>query len=263
MGNFPESCELHALAVEGEANWEDTRGQSEEWQLILPRTKLGPHRQHYFQLENVEGTKYTHVRVTIHPDGGLKRVRIIGRKALEGLSGQAPGGSESTNEIPAPSVDSIATKRAVPVLPLTPEAFASFGQMIQAYEDHNAVPKGTKITPANAGTASKFHKLSLLTSSYLPNSKATPGLSVYRCQPLQGIEQDRTTVLKMLERHAFTNQAFIPMGPGGEGLTDPGTSYLVVVAQNGGDDRPDLKTLRAFLASSSQGIVYDTGIWRK
>jgi allantoicase len=27
------------------------------------------------------------------------------------------------------------------------------------------------------------------------------------------------------------------------------------------DDRPDLSTLRAFIASAAQGVVYDTGIW--
>jgi len=27
------------------------------------------------------------------------------------------------------------------------------------------------------------------------------------------------------------------------------------------DDRPDLSTLRAFVANAAQGVVYDTGIW--
>ena len=58
----------------------------DDWTMVLPRTKLGPHRQHQFQLENV-GRPYTHVRVTIYPDGGIKRVRIFGRRVGEGSSG--------------------------------------------------------------------------------------------------------------------------------------------------------------------------------
>jgi allantoicase len=46
--------------------------------MILPRTKLGPHRRHFFQLENAGGIRYTHVMLTIYPDGGVKRVRVIG-----------------------------------------------------------------------------------------------------------------------------------------------------------------------------------------
>jgi allantoicase len=67
-----------------------------------------------------------------------------------------------------------------------------------------------------------------------------------------------------MERHPFTNQAFIPMGKGlGEGLVDPGSAYLVVVAKNGADGRPDVQTVRAFVANASQGIVYDTAVWRE
>ena len=76
-GNFPESCELHAT------NSPDVIPSVEDsnWTCILPRTKLGPHAQHYFDLENVQDKVYTHVRVTIYPDGGIKRVRILGKRS--------------------------------------------------------------------------------------------------------------------------------------------------------------------------------------
>ena len=54
------------------------------------------------------------------------------------------------------------------------------------------------------------------------------------------------------------------MGKGGtEGLKETSERYLVVVAQNGADDKPDLKTVRAFWASTAQGIAYDTAIWHQ
>jgi len=264
-GNFPESCEVHALFVSGDVDWSSTKGEGHEWSLILPRTKLGPHRQHYFQLENVEGKLFTHVKITIHPDGGIKRVRIIGTKGPASIS---PPTTESQGE-PADTSTSIPRYLDtgavyVPVLPLTPEAFAPFGQVIQAYGDHNAAPKGTKITPANQGSASKFHKLSLLTSSYPEGAVATAGMSVYRCSPLQVMSSDGSADLTVMERHPFTNQAFIPMGKGtSEGLADPGCAYLVVVAKNTAENRPDVTTVRAFVAHASQGIVYDTAVWHQ
>ncbi|KAK0241789.1 galactose-binding domain-like protein [Armillaria nabsnona] len=229
-GNFPESCEAHASL------------DSKEWTLVLPRTKLGPHRQHYFQLENVEGQPFTHVRVTIHPDGGMKRVRVMGSR------------SPSVPAMSTPNPINTATPTStVPVLPLTPEAFAPFGKVIQAYQDHAAVPKGTKITPANGGTATKFHKLALLENRYPNTLDATTGLSVYRCKPIN--VHDGKINVNVMERHRYTNQAFIPMS------STNGTGYLVIVA-NGGDT-PDMKTLRAFLARPGQGIVYDTAVWHQ
>lgn len=43
----------------------------------------------------------------------------------------------------------------------------------------------------------------------------------------------------------------------------PGGAYIAVVALNGKDDKPDVSTLRAFLITSSQGVSYHAGIWRK
>jgi allantoicase len=66
--------------------------------MILPRTKLGPHRRHFFQLQNVDHIKYTHVMLTIYPDGGIKRIRAIGTRAIGLSSGSKtsiPGETET------------------------------------------------------------------------------------------------------------------------------------------------------------------------
>lgn len=294
MGNFPESCELHAI----NSNELIPNNLDHEWTLVLPRTKLGPHRQHQFQLENV-GQPFTHVKVIIYPDGGIKRVRIFGRKsgstpkATTSTNGRISDGSEDltlmqkstrflnmqnqpadesgdTSTSSSPSQQSPPpSATAIPAVALTPEAFASFGQVVQAYVDVNAVPspRKTKITGANQGTALKFHKLAPVQSSYPSDAGATTDLSVYRCQPIE-LSSEGDWAVKLLERHPFTNQAFIPMGGVGllsktDGLNDPGTRYLIIVAENGEDNKPDLESLRAFVASASQGIVYNTGIWRE
>jgi allantoicase len=225
--------------------------KGEDWTLILPRTKLGPHRQHYFQLEDAEAKTYTHVKLTIYPDGGLQRIRVIGRHS------NVLGTKLAVPPLPEQSVGTT----VLSVLPLTPEAFAPFGQVLQAYGDHATAPKEIRITPANGGSASKFHKLALLESSYPLESDATTGISVYRCNPSTDIAEDGSMELKVLERHRLTNQAFIPMGQG----KPDGSSwkYVVVVSQNGEDNKPDLRTLRAFTASSAQGVVYGKAIWRE
>jgi len=269
-GNFPDSCEIHGLYSDTSIDWTH-EDQDQDWTLILSRIKLGPHRQHYFQLENVEGTAYTHVKLTIYPDGGLQRVRVLGRRfdgtptsSTDHGASLRPNSGASTPPATEVAISSVLMLKGIPVLPLTSEAFAPFGKVIQAYDDLTAAPRGTKITPANAGSAQKFHKLSLLDASYPAQAGATAGISVYRCRPCQDVTAEGFLELKALERHPFTNQAFIPMGQGsGEGRKAAGLNYLVVVAQNGADDRPDLRTLRAFLADAAQGIVYDTAIWHQ
>lgn len=241
--------------------------------MILPRTRLGPHREHYLQLINVTGMTCTHVKITIYPDGGIKRVRVVGRRvALDNPTASdatddhvAPSGRSPTHGAIVPKANEAPRIMLVPLLPLTPEAFAPYGQVLRGYSDHAAVPKGIRITPANGGTASKFHKLSLLHSTYPERSGATSGISIYRCKPLTDIAENGTIPLKVLERHPFTNQAFIPMGRGigDEALADPSDKYLVVVAKNGSDDKPDVQTLRGFVATAAQGVVYEAGIWRE
>lgn len=157
--------------------------------------------------------------------------------------------------------------KTLDALPLTPEVFATFGRVIQGYGDVNAVPPSVRVTGANQGSAYKFHKLSLLESSYPADVQATTGLSVYRCQPIDAKLGGHWDI-RVLERHLHTNQAFIPMGTGlasegDEGLKETAKGYLVIVAQNGKDDKPDLETMRAFTATSAQGIMYNTGIWRE
>ena len=161
----------------------------------------------------------------------------------------------------------------IPALPITPEAFEEYGAVIQAWSDTDAVPRGTKVTSANQGTAHKFHNLALVEQAYPPGAHARTGLSVFRATPPirdgERAEPGALWSVKLLERHSFTTQAFVPMGTAGgvrmtgfeEPLGETGRAYLVIVALNGADDKPDLSTLRAFVASTAQGISYNMGVW--
>lgn len=61
----------------------------------------------------------------------------------------------------------------------------------------------------------------------------------------------RALKVKVLERHRYTTQSFIPMGAD--------IKYLVVVTEGG--DTPNLDRLRGFIASDKQGVCYGPGIW--
>ncbi|THH03435.1 hypothetical protein EW145_g6258 [Phellinidium pouzarii] len=272
-GNFPESFELHAIDSPNIIPDEDESA----WTCILSRAKLGPHAEHHFDLENVQAKVYSHVRVTIFPDGGLMRVRIIGKRALDRANAQDTLGdtTKDTHSNVVPPVSIIAPMTAAP---LSAEAFTPYGHVVQAFSSAEAAPSGTKVTPANQGSALKFHKLAPIVSFYPPvqpgSSAATAGFSVYRCSPLEfnfRLDYEKSGPgwpVRLLERHPYTNQAFVPMGvgsgealKGSDALKNPGRAYLIVVALNGNDNKPDKTTLKAFLAGAGQTVVYGAGTW--
>ena len=49
-----------------------------EWQTILSQSKLGADYVHNF--ESVNKDSFTHARFSIFPDGGVSRMRLLGRK---------------------------------------------------------------------------------------------------------------------------------------------------------------------------------------
>jgi allantoicase len=76
-GNYPESCSLEGCRAEG-PGLEQLLAASSPWEEFLPRTRLWPHRRHFFRLKAPAGP-FTHVRFHIHPDGGVSRLRLHGR----------------------------------------------------------------------------------------------------------------------------------------------------------------------------------------
>ena len=64
---------------------DETQHGSFPWRTLLPRTRLGPDTRHFFDLASQlqEVGVVSHVKVTIYPDGGIMRLRVLGRKAHE------------------------------------------------------------------------------------------------------------------------------------------------------------------------------------
>lgn len=71
-GNHPDTCSIE-ISRDGH-----------EWTTVLPRTKLQPHTRHLFIDELTPTGPATHVRLNVHPDGGVSRLRVHGTATLEG-----------------------------------------------------------------------------------------------------------------------------------------------------------------------------------
>jgi allantoicase len=74
-GNAPGSTHVEAIDASPGVSLGDLRFAS--WATLLPETPLTPDKRHRFDdLEPVGPA--THLRVNIHPDGGLARFRAFG-----------------------------------------------------------------------------------------------------------------------------------------------------------------------------------------
>jgi ureidoglycolate lyase len=113
------------------------------------------------------------------------------------------------------------------VEPLTPQAFAPFGTVIEA-DPSTAVE-------INSGYTTRFHALA---EAAVGDGQAI--ISIFRGRP-------RELSIAMLERHPLGSQAFVPLG---------GQPWLAVVAES-----PDLASCRAFHCQGNQGLQYDINVW--
>lgn len=120
------------------------------------------------------------------------------------------------------------------IKPLTREAFAPFGEVIEASD-------AAQHFTINAGNTERYHDLANID----PGPEGRVIVSIFRGQP-----RTLPFTVHMMERHPLGSQAFIPMS---------GRPYLVVVAPAG--QAPAARDLRVFLARADQGVNYVTGVW--
>jgi ureidoglycolate lyase len=117
--------------------------------------------------------------------------------------------------------------------PLTAEAFAPFGSVIEASD---AAMK----LEINQGHAVRYDRLADID---VADGGGTGAISLFRARPLA------EPVLRQFERHPLGSQSFVPLG---------GRPYLVAVAPAGAFD-PD--AVRVFRAGGQQGVHYAKGVW--
>ncbi|KAJ6649349.1 Allantoicase [Pseudolycoriella hygida] len=75
-GNFPDSVKIEGTILSPEETL-----SSAKWVTILANQKLSANKEHFYKNEiHVDGP-FSHVRITMSPDGGISRVRLFGQKA--------------------------------------------------------------------------------------------------------------------------------------------------------------------------------------
>ncbi len=79
-GNFPHQVSIHAALLPEGAG--DLTGECLYWPALLEPQRLHADQVHMFAAELRNTDPVSHVRVNIHPDGGLSRVRLFGRPSL-------------------------------------------------------------------------------------------------------------------------------------------------------------------------------------
>ncbi len=115
--------------------------------------------------------------------------------------------------------------------PLTAEAFAPFGQVLEAAGEPDRI--------INRGLCGRWHDL-----ARLDFADGRAGISLFRAEPRR-----LPLSLDLMERHPEGSQAFLPM------TADP---FLVVVAPDEGG-RPGRPL--AFVTAPGQGVNYARGMW--
>ncbi len=85
-GNYPDRASILGVRLAG-GNEDQLAAQSLAWPVLLPEVKLGMDREHVFTEELAALGPVSHVRLNIFPDGGVSRLRLYGRPALDGPRG--------------------------------------------------------------------------------------------------------------------------------------------------------------------------------
>ncbi len=75
-GNYPEQASVDACSAPADATAADLLAESTVWTPILARSPLKGDSQNLFPVEC--GSRFTHVRLNIFPDGGVARFRVHG-----------------------------------------------------------------------------------------------------------------------------------------------------------------------------------------
>lgn len=77
-GNFPQKTKIDAI------EWKEAGepgADAEGWAEVLEPSKCGPDQEHKFT-SAIKDRAFTHVKLTIIPDGGVKRLRVLAKRAV-------------------------------------------------------------------------------------------------------------------------------------------------------------------------------------
>ena len=78
-GNYPDHCSIQASLVKGKPSAKKIIAMSKKWKQLLNKVKLKAHKKHNFKNRLIKKNKINYIKINIFPDGGISRVRLIGK----------------------------------------------------------------------------------------------------------------------------------------------------------------------------------------
>ncbi len=75
-GNYPDSCQLEGVDLGDPGAMLDPDDSELDWRQLVPRQALAADHEHCFEIDSP--TPLTHLRLSIYPDGGVSRLRLLG-----------------------------------------------------------------------------------------------------------------------------------------------------------------------------------------
>ncbi|MBU6487515.1 MAG: allantoicase [Burkholderiales bacterium] len=83
-GNYPPAASIEACASASDMPPDDAR-----WHMLVPPTALQGNQHHYLAV--CDTGAFTHIRITLFPDGGVARLRVYGRPAPDASEAASSG----------------------------------------------------------------------------------------------------------------------------------------------------------------------------
>jgi len=128
------------------------------------------------------------------------------------------------------------TGPVIKALPITPERFAPYGNVIAASQERK-----------EAMNAARFERFDdLATVDVDTEDGAHPAISIARSKSPTELPYH----FDLMERHPFGSQAFVPL-----------TSFRFVVVVAPAGEAPEVSDLQAFVTNGHQGVNYHKGVW--
>ena len=81
-GNYPDRCSVQATYIPKKISNYSVAKKSNKWKVLLNKVKLNAHTKHSFNNKTMKKNKINFIRINIYPDGGISRVRFLGKVIL-------------------------------------------------------------------------------------------------------------------------------------------------------------------------------------
>ena len=78
-GNYRDKCSVQAAQLNNRNSSKSIVNKSKNWKFLLGKVKLRAHKKHNFNNKLMKNKKINYIKINIYPDGGISRIRLLGK----------------------------------------------------------------------------------------------------------------------------------------------------------------------------------------